>query len=354
MYFLGFSYLSTSRSYTHSLLSISKTLPYNPIDSLMDSVKQAVGLGGSSGPRLAWIGLGNMGRGMVKNLVEKGPYAAPLLLYNRTTARAETLASTLPSGKTKVVTSIPDAVKGADIIFTCVGDDKAIEDTVASALESPEAAKGKLFVDCSTVHPDTTNKLAQTINNAGADFVACPVFGAPAMADNGQLVCVLAGPRAQVDRVKPYCKDVMGRAEIDFSDQPHGAATRLKIIGNTFILGMVETLSEGHTLAEKSGLGSENLHALVATMFPGPYTAYSKRMMTGDYYKRDEPLFNAKLARKDAGHARSLAQSCGAKMNGLEVGDQHLKEVVEHQGDRVDIASIYGAVRKESGLSFEV
>ena len=323
----------------------------------MEAVKSAVGLGGSSsgssGPRLAWIGLGNMGRGMVKNLVEKGQYTAPLAIYNRTTARAEKLASSLPSGKAKVVTSIPEAVKEADIIFTCVGDDKAIEDTINSALQDKEAANGKLFVDCSTVHPDTTNKLAKTINDAGAEFVACPVFGAPAMADNGQLVCVLAGPKAQVDKVKPYCKGVMGRAEIDYSDQPHGAATRLKIIGNTFILAMVETLSEGHTLAEKSGLGSDNLHTFIETMFPGPYTAYSNRLRQGDYYKREEPLFNAKLARKDAGHARNLAESCGAKMGGLEVADKHLKDVVEHMGDKGDIAGIYGAVRQESGLKFE-
>ncbi|KAK1078845.1 hypothetical protein LTR33_006890 [Friedmanniomyces endolithicus] len=322
----------------------------------MESVKQAVGQETSSAgssPRLAWIGLCNMGRGMVKNVVEKGTYAAPLLIYNRTAARAEKLASTLPSDKTKVVTSIPDAVAGADIIFTCVGDDHAIEETITAALKSPDAAKGKLFVDCSTVHPDTTNKLANQITSAGAHFVACPVFGAPAMADSGNLVCVLAGPSAQTARVNPFCKGVMSRADIDYSDQPCGAATRLKIIGNTFIVNMVETLSEGHVLAEKSGLGSDNLHAFVETMFPGPYTAYSDRLRKGDYHKREEPLFNAHLARKDVRHAKALAESCGAKMKGLEVCDGHLKEVIEHMGDRGDIAGIYGAVRQESGLKFE-
>lgn len=238
------------------------------------------------------------------------------------------------------------------MIFFCVSNDAAIEESVQAAIAAPEA-KGKLFVDCSTVHPDTTNKLAKTINNAGAEFVACPVFGAPAMADAGQLVCVLAGPKEQVDKVLPYCKGVMGRAEINYSGQPHGAATRLKIIGNTFILNMVETLSEGHVLAEKSGLGSDNLHQFIETMFPGPYTAYSKRLMTGDYWNREEPAFAAHLARKDAGHARSLAESCGTKMKGLEVADQHLKEVIDHAGDKGDIAGIYGAVRQESGLKFE-
>jgi 3-hydroxyisobutyrate dehydrogenase-like beta-hydroxyacid dehydrogenase len=320
----------------------------------MEAVKQATGLSGNnnSGPRLAWIGLGNMGRGMVKNIVEKGSFTSPLAIYNRTTARSEKLASTLPSDRTRVVTSIEEAVADADIIFTCVGDDEAITDTIDTALKTPNV-KGKLFVDCSTIHPDTTDKLAKTINDAGAEFVACPVFGAPAMADNGQLVCVLAGPAAQVSKAKPFCKGVMGRAEIDFSDQPHGTASRLKIIGNTFILNMVETLSEGHTVAEKSGLGSDNLHTFIETLFPGPYTAYSKRMIEGDYYKRDEPLFNVDLARKDAGHALALAESHGAKMKAVEVGDAHLKMVQEHMGNKGDIAGVYGAVRQEAGLKFE-
>nr|POF00970.1 putative oxidoreductase [Quercus suber] len=304
-------------------------------------------------PRVAWLGLGNMGRGMVKNLVEKGDYTAPLFIYNRTTARAEQLASTLPSGKVQVASTIANAVANADIIFTCVGDDAAIEQTIASALDVPASTPDKLFVDCSTVHPDTTDKLAASITAAGASFVACPVFGAPAMADAGQLVCVLAGPAAAVARVRPFCKGVMGKAELDFSDQPHGAATRLKVVGNTLILAMVEALSEGLVLAETSGLGTDNLHRFLEVMFPGPYTAYSTRMREGDYHKREEPLFAAKLAGKDARHAMALAQGGGATMKGLAVADQHLKEVVEHMGDRGDIASIYGAVRKENGLKFE-
>jgi 3-hydroxyisobutyrate dehydrogenase-like beta-hydroxyacid dehydrogenase len=109
---------------------------------------------------------------MVKNLVEKGNLDKPVLIYNRTTARAERLTSDLPSGKTKVAKTIEEAVNSSDIIFTCVGDDKAIEETIETALKG--SAKGKLFVDCSTVHPDTTDKLAKTINGAGAEFVACP------------------------------------------------------------------------------------------------------------------------------------------------------------------------------------
>lgn len=129
------------------------------------------------------------------------------------------------------------------------------------------------------------------------------------MAEAGQLICVLAGPNESVDKVKPYTKGVMGRANIDFGGQPVEKALLLKIVGNTFVVNMVEALSESHVLAEKCGLGTDNLHRFVEGLFPGPYAAYSTRMLSGDYYKRDEPLFAVDLARKDARHAMDLAKT---------------------------------------------
>lgn len=272
-------------------------------------------------------------------------------MYNRTQKRATDLHAKLNHKKAVVASTIEEAIANADVVFTCVGDDKAINETIDTCLKSN--VKGKLFVDCSTVHPNTTTELSRKITAAGAEFVACPVFGAPAMADNGQLVCVLAGPKESVEKVKPYTKGVMGRAFIDFGGQDASKATHLKIIGNTFVMMMVETLSEGHVLAEKSGLGGDNLHQFLEAMFPGPYTAYSTRMMSGDYYKREEPLFSVDLAKKDVGHALKLAENAGSRLKALEVANDHLTEVKEHMGARGDIAGVYGAVRKEAGLKFE-
>ena len=223
---------------------------------------------------------------MCKNLVEKGNLSAPLVVYNRSVSKATEFVNQQPIGTYAVASSVEAAVASADIIFACLADDAAISDTLTTALKSDVA--GKLFVDCSTVHPDTTTRLAGAAHARGADFVACPVFGAPPMAAAGQLVCVLAGPDAAVARVRPYCVGVLGRAVLDYGGQPVGTALRMKLIGNTFILGMVETLAEGHTLAEKCGLGTDNLHEFVETMFPGPYVAYSGRMCSGDYFARDE------------------------------------------------------------------
>ena len=288
---------------------------------------------------------------MCANLVSKGNLDKPLILYNRTQKRADDLSAKLGLSKTKVASTIPEAVKDSDLILICVGDDAAVNSTVDTILE--QNVQGKTIVDCSTVHPDTTNALEKRITAAGAQFVGMPVFGAPAMADTGNLVCVTAGKADAVKKVLPYTDGVMGRATIDFSDQPAGNATLLKVIGNTFILNMVNQLSEGHVLAEKTGLGVDNLHNFISTMLPGPYTAYSQRMLEGDYYKRDEPLFHVDLARKDARHAKALADSSGTSVKGMDVARARLDDVKEQLGDKGDIPSVYGTVRKESGLEFE-
>lgn len=185
---------------------------------------------------------------MCKNLVEKGKLDKPLILYNRTEKRAKDLSEKLGGDKTKVITSISEAVKDADIIFMCLGEDPSVNAVVDAILA--EKPKGKLIVDCSTVHPDTTNALEKKVTAGGNEFVGMPglplppiitcpsltrmiVFGAPPMADAGTLVCVTAGQKESVDKVKPYLDGVMGRATIDFSDQPAGNATLLKVIGNT-------------------------------------------------------------------------------------------------------------------------
>ncbi|KAI9800849.1 MAG: hypothetical protein M1825_003632 [Sarcosagium campestre] len=289
---------------------------------------------------------------MCKNLVTKGEYQGPVIVYNRTTAKATTLNEKLPPGSSKVVESIAEAIKSSDIIFTCLGDDKSVIDTYQT-IASIGSLADKLLVDCSTVHPDTTEKLEQLVVKQDGAFVACPVFGAPPMAEAGQLVCVLAGPKEQVDKVKPFTTGVMGRSIIDYSGQRCSRALLLKIIGNTFVLSMVESLAQGHTLAEKAGLGNQNLHEFIEALFPGPFTAYSNRLMSGDYYTRDPPLFAVDLAIKDANHALSIADSSGARIRSTEMATEHLQDVKKTQGAKGDIAGIYGVVRQESGLPYE-
>ncbi|KAJ9138830.1 6-phosphogluconate dehydrogenase [Pleurostoma richardsiae] len=302
-------------------------------------------------PKVFFIGLGNIGKGMCKNIVAKAQLGGPLMLYNRTTQRAQELSAQLGDGKTEVVTSIPDGVAKADVVFLSLTNDQVVLSTLDTILQGD--VKGKLIVDTSTIHPDSSEKAGKKVVAAGAEFVAAPIFGAPPMAESGSLVGVLAGPKSSVGRAKPFFKGVTSRAEIDMSGEPWGKSTLLKITGNTFILNMVEQIAEGHVFAEKSGLGTNYLHQFIESLFPGVYSAYSTRMLTGDYWKRDPPLFGVDLARKDGGHALKLAEAAGVKLRNVEAAETHLAQVKEHAGEKGDIAGIYGAIRKESGLKFE-
>ncbi|KAK9426218.1 putative 6-phosphogluconate dehydrogenase NADP-binding domain-containing protein [Seiridium unicorne] len=84
---------------------------------------------------------------------------------------------------------------------------------------------------------------------------------------------------------------------------------------------MSETLGQGLTLAEKSGLGVDKLFEWVQILWPGPYVEYASRMVQGQYHARDEL--------------------------------RHLEGVKKRQGAKVDMTGIYGMIREESGLPFE-
>lgn len=292
----------------------------------------------------------------MRNIAQKGPQQGPVYVYNRTTSKATALVSSVESGKATVASSIEEAVKKASLIFICLGEDPsllAVIDEIVKVLSTDSSKTTKTIVDCTTVHPDTSKKVEKTLSQHGAAFVACPVFGAPPFADMGLLVTVVAGPPAAVNKVKPYLTGVTSKSIIDMSGQDVGRASLMKVLGNSFILNMVESLGEALVVAEKSGLGTDVYQQWVDSMFPGPIAKYADRMLTGDYYQRDEPLFAVDLARKDLRHALSLAKASDARLRSIEVAEGYLNDVKAHSGEKGDVAGVYGAIRKDSGLQFE-
>ncbi|KAL4789932.1 hypothetical protein BDV19DRAFT_373205 [Aspergillus venezuelensis] len=309
---------------------------------------------------VAWIGLGNIGRGMSRNIALKGPQSSPLILYNRTALKATAFADSINADKPNSATatsSLTSAVKDASITFICVGDDPAL-DSIISTLTSDSSLslKDKIIVDCSTVHPDTSRRTHSTLTAVGATFIACPVFGAPNMADAGQMVVVPAGSPETIKRISPFLEGVTSKAVLDLGPEAEkdvGRASLMKVLGNTFILNTVETLAEGLVAAEKSGLGVDTYQQWVNSMFPGPFAKYAERMSSGDYFKREEPLFAVDLARKDLRHAANLAESSGMSLPSVKVTDDFLKVVKDEKGVKGDIAGVYGAIRKGAGLPFD-
>ncbi|KAJ5175943.1 uncharacterized protein N7482_001820 [Penicillium canariense] len=310
-----------------------------------------------SGVRVAWIGLGNIGRGLSANIAHKGPQSS-LILYNRTTSRATEHAQKL-DGKATVATSLTEAVQASDLIFICVGDDPAVDSITETILADKETdLSTKTFIDCSTVHPDTSRRTEAAYEARGAAFVACPVFGAPVMADAGQMIVVPAGKQSAIAKAKPFFEGVIAKATIDLSDGTGadidvGRASTLKVLGNSFLLNTVGVLAETLTAAETAGLGTGPFRQWLELFNPGPFAKYADRMISGDYYQREEPLFAVDLARKDLRHASDVAKAGGQRLRNVEVTDQFLQELKAEKGEKGDIAAVYGVARKSAGMKFE-
>ena len=293
---------------------------------------------------------------MARNIAQKAGLDTPLAVYNRskdrTTALVEEVADT---GRVTVAESVTAGVGPADIVWLMLSNDAVTESVADEILGLPDdsSLQGKLLIQSATIHPDATARIAAKAEARGMQFVSAPVFGAPAMAQQGQLIGVLAGADAAVSRAEFLFKGVTARATILLRDAPAGHSSLLKVIGNTFVFNMIEQLAEAHVLAEKTGLGTDALDQFVQAMFPGPYAAYSQRMVSGQYYTLERPLFAVDLARKDIGYALQYGEQTGVALQNARTADAHLVQVKEHDGATGDVAAIYGAVRQEAGLPYE-
>ncbi|KAH8195160.1 hypothetical protein TruAng_010685 [Truncatella angustata] len=250
----------------------------------------------------------------------------------------------------------------------------AVLRSVVDDIAASGSIKGKVYVDCSTVHPDTALDVSKQIVQAGGEFVAgelglktilsdpfvvltstqAPVFGASPVAEAGRLIFVTAGPRTAIERISPYLKGVMGRSVIDMGEEV-SKSSLLKIAGNICVVSFMEVIAEAHVFAEKTGLGSRILEDMLSDNFGPVIGSYSKRITTGAYAPapNDKAGFDVALAIKDARHALNCARDVGATLQVSEVALKNLEIAQElQQGKPLDSSSMYGTLRVDAGLDF--
>ena len=138
---------------------------------------------------------------LASNLVKNGKFAAPALIYNRTRSLAEQFCG--DRDHATVAESIEECVQKSDVIFLNVSNDDAVKEIISTCLKavsSSEPRGAKLFVDMSSIHPNTTDEIADMVVKAGQHFVACPVFGTPDVAAQARVVVAIAGPKDCVEK----------------------------------------------------------------------------------------------------------------------------------------------------------
>lgn len=217
-----------------------------------------------------------MGLAMASNLQRHlaAKKALSLVYSNRTLSRGEPLRALggVPSH------TFEEVVKKSNIIFTMVSNDAVLKSLITNTLESGTPVAQKIFIDCSTVHPQTITSVSSQLSAQSASFLCAPVFGGNPVATAGKLVFALAGstPEVRDKLIKPLIQDVMGRKVIDCGEDP-AKSSLLKIAGNIVTVSLMETVGEAQVFAEKTGLGTDAMEELINEAFGPIAGGYSKR-----------------------------------------------------------------------------
>src|SRR5215210_7782553 len=280
--------------------------------------------------RVAVLGTGIMGAPMARNLAGAG---LEVRAWNRSRERAEPLAE---QGVT-VADTAEEAVRGAEVVVTMLSDGAAVE-AVAGDLTFPE---GAVWAQMSTIGIEATERLVERAAQAGVPLVDAPVLGTKAPAEQGQLTVIAAGPAGARERCAPVFEAVGARTVV-LGDEP-GAATRMKLVLNAWLLALVEGLSESVALAE--GLGVDPA-AFLDVIDGGPLgPPYAKMKGTMMIERSYEPSFTLALAAKDAGLALEAASAHGLELPALRATLGQLEKAVEQGHGDADMAAAVEASR---------
>jgi 3-hydroxyisobutyrate dehydrogenase-like beta-hydroxyacid dehydrogenase len=196
--------------------------------------------------KIGFIGLGNMGRPMVMNLLKSG---FKVKVYNRTPGKAKDVVA----AGAEQVNRPSDVVTAGGIVITMVANDQALEDVVYGDDGFGEKLGPRgIHLSMSTVSPETSRKLAAYHQQQGSDYVASPVFGRPEAAAARKLFVLSSGSREAKERVKPL-QEALGQRVFDIGEES-GSANVIKLGGNFMIMAAMEAMAESFNLAEKNGI----------------------------------------------------------------------------------------------------
>ena len=282
------------------------------------------------GSTTAFIGLGTMGFPMAGHLVNAGHQVT---VYNRTTAKSAQWQQQY-SGHTAATPA--EAARGADFIFTCVGNDDDLRQVVAGRDGIFSTAKpGAIIVDHTTTSAIVARELAQAASARGLHFLDAPVSGGQAGAQKGTLTVMVGGEAAAYAAAEPVIRSFAASIKLI---GPAGYGQLTKMVNQICIAGLVQALSEGIHFAKRAGL---DVAAVMDVISKG---AASSWQMQNRWQTMEKGEFNFGFAvdwmRKDLGIAMQEAQQNGASLPVTALVDSYYAEVQKLGGNRWDTSSL--------------
>lgn len=290
--------------------------------------------------KAGFIGLGQMGAGMAARLREAG---YELAVFNRSAQRMQPLVARGAKGARNIA-----EVCDADVVFTMLSDDAALEDVALGPDGILAHLKpGAMHVSCSTVSVALSTRLCREHEHRQQGYIAAPVFGRPDAAAAGKLFVVAAGKQNLIDRVQPLF-DVIGQRTFIVSDDPE-KANLVKLSGNFMIASVIESLGESMALVEKGGVDRHLfLDLLTSTLFNAPVYKNYGAMIAGRHFK--PAGFAAYLGQKDMRLALAAAEELKVPLPFAGVLRDRYLELAAHGGELLDWSAIGSLAAKDAAL----
>ncbi len=287
----------------------------------------------ASQPSVALLGTGIMGTGMARNMLKAG---IPLRVWNRTRSRAEPLET-----EGAAVCSDPaEAVRGADIIVTMLSDGPAVFEAMTAA--GPGLTPGQIWVQAATVGLAWLDELAELGRDRALVLIDAPVLGTRKPAEEGQLTVLAGGPDGASDSVRERVRpvfDAVGRKTVWLDEV--GAATRLKLVANSWITALNVAVGESVALAEALDVAPETfLEAVQGGLADSAYLHLKARAIIDDDYT---PSFSVALAGKDARLIKEAGEAAGLRMDVATAAAERLARAAELGHAEDDMAAAYFA-----------
>jgi 3-hydroxyisobutyrate dehydrogenase len=282
---------------------------------------------------IAVLGTGIMGAGMARNLLAAG---MEVRAWNRTREKAEPLAD----DGAKVADSPAEAAEGADFVLTMLSDADAVAEAVDEGGALSALADGGVWLQMSTVGIEGSERLAGIADEHGVAYVDAPVLGTKQPAEQGQLIVLASGPEEVRERCEPVF-DAVGSKTLWVGSA--GAGSRLKLVTNSWIVGLLGALAETVALARATDVDPARfLEVIEGGPLGLPYAQMKGQMMIEEDFPTS---FSANLARKDAGLVLAAAEANGLRLPLAEAAAAHFDEAINAGHGEEDMAAIYQAAK---------
>jgi 3-hydroxyisobutyrate dehydrogenase len=289
-------------------------------------------------PRIAFLGLGIMGLPMAGHLLNAG---YPLTVFNRNASRTWDLVQ----AGAKPAPTPSEAAKDADFVISMVTDGPDVEQVLLGSDGAVQSARtGAVFIDMSTISPDTARLVYRNLLHHQIEFLDAPVSGGDVGARNATLTIMVGGKQDVFEQARPIFSALGKR--ITYVG-PSGSGQVVKACNQVMTAVNLLAVCEALVLAEKNGIDPQ---VMIHVLSGGASQSWSlenlgPRIVKGDF----SPGFMVKLLQKDLNIVLSQAQRCGISLPGTSLVQRFLEDNAVHGEASEGTQALYKALKRVEG-----